>query len=108
MNDGCIHLRLLVFKPINSYSLLHPQNYSYTYPLMFVYKPINIHTNSSIPPSSGGGFKSRREVVKPPFQEGRVEAVNPMQGMFDFFSGGSVYKKAHPMDRAGGMSGQIS
>lgn len=26
--------------------------------------------------------------------DGRVEAVNPMQGMFDFFSGGSVYKKA--------------
>lgn len=26
--------------------------------------------------------------------EGRVEAVNPMQGMLDFFSGGSVYKKA--------------
>lgn len=26
--------------------------------------------------------------------EGRVEQVNPMQGMFDFFSGGSAYKKA--------------
>ena len=31
-------------------------------------------------------------------QEGRVEQVNPMQGMFDFFSGGSAYKKARFAD----------
>ena len=34
------------------------------------------------------------QLAKPFCQEGRVEQVNPMQGMFDFLSGGSAYKKA--------------